>query len=426
VNPRRAAALSISIDVQDKTTIVIRDQNGHEQVNVTTDFSRTNLTEMHLSLRDDLDRFRKTLARVEQPSIRRVVDAMLRLQARGRSIVLDLFKGATEARRKTLNLCRDACPFWNVPAYDPAARPPSLIIVRTSLGSGIPVEMLPLVEWRTPVNCENDLPRVAASFLGFSAIVKRQAGGLIPGENLRLENDPKLPIRMFISRDLGGAIGDDDYLRKNPYVEVEAAWPSDKRLDTSEFCAVLARHLWRCDRTIGGHIRKPPIQICHLSCHCDTTKPYSGKFTLSFSVGPLRGKCEVTIEALRDALNALHDEEDVVAWKPLVFVNACGSAGLYPAGASSFPDLFLRNDFGFIGFVGTEATVPDGFATLFTRTFYDHLLEARQLGEAMHLTRWEILESKRNPLGLIYSLYAEPEIQVMAQRPRQREPHPRP
>jgi hypothetical protein len=95
-----------------------------------------------------------------------------------------------------------------------------------------------------------------------------------------------------------------------------------------------------------------------------------------------------------------------------VFLNACGSGDLDPAGANSFPELFLKKDFGFLGFIGTETIIPDEFAGLFSEVFYEYLLAGMSIGDALRAARWNLLKLHHNPLGIVYSLYAEPEIRV--------------
>jgi hypothetical protein len=125
-----------------------------------------------------------------------------------------------------------------------------------------------------------------------------------------------------------------------------------------------------------------------------------------------QGERKVNLEALTDELVKLRLGPGTRRVRPLVFFNACGSAMVDPVGASSFPELFLRRDLGFLGFIGTEATIPDSFAAEFARAFYGFLLDGKEIGEALHATRWKLLDDNMNPLGLLYSLYAEPEIRV--------------
>jgi hypothetical protein len=93
-------------------------------------------------------------------------------------------------------------------------------------------------------------------------------------------------------------------------------------------------------------------------------------------------------------------------------MNSCGSGDLDPGGASSFPDLFMNNDLGFTGFIGTETVMPNDIAAEFSIRFYEKLIQGVKIGEAILLTRWDLLSLYRNPMGLMYTLFAEPEIRV--------------
>ena len=106
--------------------------------------------------------------------------------------------------------------------------------------------------------------------------------------------------------------------------------------------------------------------------------------------------------------------------QPLVFLNACASSNLNPARFGSFPKFFL--DHGFLGFIGTEISMPDCFAAAFSQRLYKRVLEASTLGEAIYSARWDMLKENMNPLGIFYSVYADPEIRVRIPVGLDREP----
>ena len=85
----------------------------------------------------------------------------------------------------------------------------------------------------------------------------------------------------------------------------------------------------------------------------------------------------------------------------------------------SFPEFFLedgRNR----GFIGTETLISDGFASRFARVFYARLLKRDSVGMALHKAKWALLRGAHNPLGLFYTLYANPELNVRLRRPVRR------
>jgi hypothetical protein len=251
--------------------------------------------------------------------------------------------------------------------------------------------------------------------LGYSAIVKRQLGG--PPSSLYLENIPRLPIKMFINRSLRGALREESHMRGNLGLDLEGSWPDrNAPSDRLLFMNQLASFLWDASQGFSGTSRDPPDQICHFSCHCDTlTNSLASNYTLWLQSGEIlnMGRQAVTLGSLTDELVQLGigNQGDRRA-RPLIFLNACGSGDMDPAGASSFPALFLNKGLGFIGFIGTETTIADDFASAFSESFYENLLLGTPLGRAIHVSRWQLLRSRRNPLGILYTMYAEPETRV--------------
>jgi hypothetical protein len=78
--------------------------------------------------------------------------------------------------------------------------------------------------------------------------------------------------------------------------------------------------------------------------------------------------------------------------------------------ATSFPRFFLQDNRN-RGFIGTETNVPDAFAANFSRYFYSGLLNGLNLGEAIYEAKWAMLKNC-NPLGILYTNYADPELRV--------------
>lgn len=96
---------------------------------------------------------------------------------------------------------------------------------------------------------------------------------------------------------------------------------------------------------------------------------------------------------------------------PLVVMNACGSARMHATNALSFPYLFLQN--GNCGFVGSEIEIPDDVAAEFSKAMYERfLLGGQLLGQAILGARHDLLRLFRNPLGIAFSSYADPELHV--------------
>jgi hypothetical protein len=407
----------LDIAIRDRCEISIKDPYTDEPlVKATSDLSKHNLSGLRDRLREDLDKFRKPYFAENSRGLKNASDALSDLHRRGRRILRDLFGAENMDKLKEASrICQEAFPAWDQPGWDPRPLPPRIFVVRTAVGDGIPVEMLPLFNLNDPKPAKDmkELGHIAASFLGFSAIVKRDVGAPPPG-SMRLDNTRGLPIKMFIYRKLPGA---RDELRffEDPKNGIDSsAWPDGQAPGgSSEFCKALARHIWEPGKTFALEDRNPPYQVYHFSCHCDTTAASDEKYKLIFDSDDWLGggKREVEHGLLSDALVQLQLHDSNNRPRPLVFLNACGSADFDPNGTGSFPRLFVRSGRGFMGFIGTEAIVPDPVAKEFSKMFYTHLLKGHALGTVLYATRWELLR-RFNPLGILYSLYAEPEIRV--------------
>lgn len=107
--------------------------------------------------------------------------------------------------------------------------------------------------------------------------------------------------------------------------------------------------------------------------------------------------------------------------QPLVFLNACQSAGGADELRRTFnlPKVFIQH--GAAAVIATACPVPDLFAAAFAKVFYEFFLRGlvvedeatgekgvrlMTIGEALRATRWYFLREYNNPLGLAYGLYS--------------------
>jgi hypothetical protein len=93
---------------------------------------------------------------------------------------------------------------------------------------------------------------------------------------------------------------------------------------------------------------------------------------------------------------------------PLVFLNGCGTAGFSADALSPFITTLVRDRWA-SGVVGTEIAVREALAREFARLFLSHFLAGKSAGEAMLGARLALL-AKKNPLGLIYTLFAAADL----------------
>lgn len=87
---------------------------------------------------------------------------------------------------------------------------------------------------------------------------------------------------------------------------------------------------------------------------------------------------------------------------PIVVLNMCQSAVLWPGVTSSFVRVFLNR--GAAAVVGTECTIPETVADEFGRTVVETLFQGKTLGESFLHARLQLARAN-NLLGLAYSLY---------------------
>lgn len=117
--------------------------------------------------------------------------------------------------------------------------------------------------------------------------------------------------------------------------------------------------------------------------------------------------------------------------QPLVFLNACQSAGGADELRRTFnlPKVFIEH--GAAAVIATACPVPDRFAAAFARKFYEFFLrgkpimndetgqesvEFRAIGEALQETRWYFLRECSNPLGLAYGLFSPSHYRLVSYR----------
>ena len=95
---------------------------------------------------------------------------------------------------------------------------------------------------------------------------------------------------------------------------------------------------------------------------------------------------------------------------PLVFLNGCSTGEYGPESFVSLIDDFRKA--GASGVIGTECAVPEMFAESYASALFPRLFKGERLGQAMLEIRREFLIKRKNPMALLYSLYASSEISL--------------
>jgi hypothetical protein len=217
----------------------------------------------------------------------------------------------------------------------------------------------------------------------------------------------RLPVRYLHVEHLTGAKQELEWFTSAAagHVRIEGPYPVG-----AEDAPTLAQQIFDPTLSLTGGHRELPDQIQHFACHCyaSAESPLDNEIELSGGGHEIR----VTLGSLGEdlvVLTALHGERTFEL--PLVVMNACGSARMHASSALSFPHLFLEN--GNRGFIGSEIEIPDDAAAAFSRALYERfLLRRRPLVEAVLGARHQLLHELRNPLGIVYSAYCDPELHI--------------
>lgn len=168
--------------------------------------------------------------------------------------------------------------------------------------------------------------------------------------------------------------------------------------------------------------------MLHFACHCQQGE--AGADTLLVSLidpdtdtGTSAGNEEVagSPDIIQfDTYTFVH-RKGCFQRSPLVFLNACHSAGGADELRETFnlPQVFIKRRAAAV--IATACPVPDCFAAAFARQFYAFFLHGQKvtdettgettlrlltIGEALRETRRYFLEKHNNPLGLAYGLYS--------------------
>ncbi len=148
--------------------------------------------------------------------------------------------------------------------------------------------------------------------------------------------------------------------------------------------------------------------ILHFACHCLSEE--LDVDTLLFSLLNDEGQEGEPLVIELGAISFILVKEDKpFQCQPLVFLNACQSAGGADALRKTFnlPQMFIKR--GAEAVIATACPVPDRFAAAFAQQFYTFFIDKQMtIGEALQATRRYFIEEYNNPLGLAYGLYSPP------------------
>ncbi|MFD0525758.1 CHAT domain-containing protein [Paractinoplanes durhamensis] len=141
--------------------------------------------------------------------------------------------------------------------------------------------------------------------------------------------------------------------------------------------------------------RGPDAGMLHFACH--NTFSSEGGSSITMDGGPF----------LPQMLNRAVTRRSLYDHHPLVFINACRSAGAAPeyTRMMSWADQFMRAGAG--AFIGTLWPVNSDRAAEFAEAFYAEMAGGAQLGPATMVAR-AATERGGDPTWLAYSAYGDP------------------
>lgn len=301
-----------------------------------------------------------------------------------------------------------------------------LIEVRTTLEGLFPFELLTIEqEVLEPIQSDAALMSACERFWGFSAGVRRwlKNGHVGLSQDRRLAGGP-VPAGLFVSaRTRAAKRAVSDFARATELLHADGPWPSDEMTKDATSAAdeavvkrvtsLVAERVYDPRLRPGTDPSPVPDQIQHFACHC-ITEGHSDNWALevqSETGPPIPIRLHALDKGLGDAARKANRRRTFP--RPVVFLNACGSGTIHHTG--SFCRLFLSN--GNRAVIGTETLVPDQFAAEFASHFYDRLVRRGETaGTALVNAKRAMLLGYRNPLGLLYSLYGEPDLRAVPER----------
>ncbi len=391
---------AIRITIRDDSGLVFEFETADRasSLSVETDVSRSVFIAKRKVLLDDITRIRKSLYATDEIACGRAIHTLYKL---GTTFLNEVFQDPWEIRE----FCAAACP----PRWDDTMSPPH-IVMHAMMYEMLPLEVLPLLSLEPPrslIRTPIELAEAVHCFAGLGASVQRVIRRINAPGSGALPHDDKLNVKMFQFGSLVGVEEIKNFLTRHDRVRLESPWPTPTT-QRKEFTERLFCHLTAPDKSFSGNSHDPPDAIHHFACHCDTGASNDKEHHFRLAATGSSSEFKITLGELYAC------RQPTKMTLPLVFMNACESAGSGASGIASFPRFFLFN--GNLGFIGTEIPVLDSFAAEFARTFYSEFLGGKRLGDAIHCARWRSLMKPKSHclIGLMYTVYADPDLSVFS------------
>ena len=206
-----------------------------------------------------------------------------------------------------------------------------------------------------------------------------------------VSDNPALVVSVALNSSIDATMQVDFVARQNRFWTEVSRTRHPLRVTTRELCGAVVQSLASADNDDA---------LIYFYCHA--TAPELGA----------DGGLDTAALGLSDAVITLGDlnldapREVRLRGHPLVFINACESAGLSPRFYEGFVPYFLAK--GARGVIGTECKVPALFAEAWAQRFFELFFSGPSLGETFLSLRRYFLAEHGNPLGLLYGVTVTP------------------
>lgn len=336
-------------------------------------------------------------------------NALAELADAGRILLLNALRrpydSVPELARKVARWC---------PARGEDAAVIPVVHIAPGYAQYLPWEALPLFDpyWEGPVEDVAGLCEAARVFPGLCTVVERGMEAGATQDPCLATTDGRLPLRFLWHAGYPGARAELGFFRSRPSIRLEG--PSPVAGEPLPEPATLAQHMADPGLGLDGRRADRPHQVLHMSCHC-VARPggFPGdEANFAFHLASESGEdVEIPVpKILARLMRGWRAAPADGAAKPLVFLNACATAVYDPWSLESVVAPFHKNQNR--GVIATAANLPDRLADTFSRRFYQALLTGGTAGEALHTAKWDLLQSRHNPLGLLYSLHGSSTLRV--------------
>lgn len=264
------------------------------------------------------------------------------------------------------------------------------------------VEVLPFAELSElePFRTDDDLMQTAARFPGFSFVTRRIVPGEIPQDSA-LQGSPRVPVKMFHHADFPGAEDEARALAHDFALDGRSPWPNAPGYTV----AAAVQAMVDCDKGFDGLCKDITDQIHHFSCHSDRRARSHSLILKAAGHTSIR----VPVSEFNGAM-AIANKIAPKYSRPFAFLNACATNSPSTESLATWTDALLWA--GYRGVIGTEAAAPDIFASMFSRVFYGEMIARRTVGQALQHAKWKMLKRWKNPMGLLYTLFGNPDLRI--------------